>query len=61
VIHANVALARRVITELAPRVAALPQPGPYHEALRHAVMTAPDKIPSAARERLALFLDRYLG
>jgi hypothetical protein len=27
--------------------------------MRHAVLTAPDRIPDAARERLALLMERY--
>ena len=30
-----------------------------HHALAHAVMTAPESIPLAARERLGLFLNKY--
>jgi 5'-methylthioadenosine phosphorylase len=30
-------------------------------ALKHAIITQPDKIPAAARQRLALLLDKYLG
>lgn len=32
---------------------------PAKDALRNAVMTAPDAIPAEARKRLALFLDKY--
>ena len=31
------------------------------DALRHAVLTSPDAIPAAARERLALLLDPISG
>ena len=31
------------------------------DALRNAVLTSPDAIPAAARERLALLLDPILG
>lgn len=30
-------------------------------ALQYAIMTAPDAIPAEARDRLGLFLDKYLG
>ena len=30
-------------------------------ALRHAILTRPEKIPAATRHRLALLLDKYLG
>lgn len=33
--------------------------GPVKDALRHAVMTAPDAITPEARERVGLFMDRY--
>jgi 5'-methylthioadenosine phosphorylase len=29
-------------------------------ALQHALLTQPDKIPAATRQKLALFLDKYL-
>ncbi len=57
-LHANVAKAQQVIRAVAEQ----PPEGdcPSQDALRFAVMTAPDKIPAAARERLALLLDRHL-
>lgn len=33
--------------------------GPVKDALKHAVMTAPEAISPEARERVALFMDRY--
>lgn len=59
IIRQNAAAARGVIARVAPN---LPQ---EHEciaanALQSAVMTAPDRIPGATRERLSLLLDKYL-
>jgi 5'-methylthioadenosine phosphorylase len=53
-LHANLALAQQSIMALLERVDTLP-----HEsagAAKHAVMTAPDRIPSDARARLRGFL-----
>ena len=59
-IHANVALARRVIAEIVPRVLAHGGPPPMADALRHAILTAPDAIPTATRARLDLLIGRHL-
>lgn len=58
VMKTNVVNAQRVIRAVAEQ----PPEGadPAEEALKFAVMTHPDAIPAAARERLALFLDKYL-
>jgi 5'-methylthioadenosine phosphorylase len=61
VMHRNVALARRIIAGFVPRVAAYGKPAPATGALQHAIMTAPDRIPPATRERLALLIGRYVG
>jgi 5'-methylthioadenosine phosphorylase len=44
-------------------VAAMPQARTCKcgSALKHAIMTQPDKIPAATRKKLALLLDKYLG
>lgn len=59
VLKANVANAQRVVRAVAER----PPTGPDAalDALRFAVMTRPDLIPAETRERLALFLDKYLA
>jgi 5'-methylthioadenosine phosphorylase len=57
-LHANLALAQQAIVRIVAAVAGLP-----HEsagAMRHAVMTARDRIPAEARERLALLAGKYL-
>lgn len=58
VMKSNVVNAQRVIRAVAEN----PPIGgdSAEEALKFAVMTHPDAIPAAARERLALFLDKYL-
>ncbi len=60
VMKANVAKAQKVIRAAIAKVADLPD-SPAFSALEHAIMTAPDLIPDAARERLALLIDRHLG
>ncbi len=58
VLKMNAETADRV---LAKAVASLDpeRPPDCHGAMRHAVLTAPDRIPAAARERLALLMERY--
>jgi 5'-methylthioadenosine phosphorylase len=53
----NVALSRRIIRAAAPALAG-PRPCGCARALEGAVLTAPDKIPAAARKRLALLLGK---
>jgi len=55
----NVEGAKRLIRAAAPHAAAL-QHTSCDDALRNAIMTAPDSISPEARIRLALFLDKYL-
>jgi len=58
----NVEKATRLIGEVVPRVAELRDQSlgcSCGDALASAVMTAPECIPPAARERLGLFLNRY--
>jgi 5'-methylthioadenosine phosphorylase len=58
VLRKNAETADRV---LARAVASLDpdRPPDCDGAMRHAVLTAPDRIPAAARERLALLMERY--
>lgn len=60
VMAANVAHARTVLATLVPRLAQAPTCA-CQDALRYAILTEPGRIPREARDRLALFLDRYLG
>ncbi len=67
VLQRNVSRARAIIASLAQTVAALPARAdgahgcPCPSAARHAVMTAPDRVPAEARERLGLLFGRYLS
>lgn len=56
-LQANIANARRIVRAVAEQ----PPEGacPSQDALRFAVMTQPSVMPAEARQRLALFLDRY--
>lgn len=56
-LHQNVALSRRIIRAVTPSLAG-PRPCGCSRALETAVLTARDKIPAAARKRLALLLDK---
>jgi 5'-methylthioadenosine phosphorylase len=55
----NVGHAKELIRKAAPMVAAMGE-SIADNALEFAVMTAPEAIPAEARERLSLFLDKYL-
>ncbi len=59
IMNQNVGNARNLIRRAVP---ALPDPRRCGcgEALRHAIMTAPERIPVAARDRLGLLIDKYL-
>jgi 5'-methylthioadenosine phosphorylase len=57
--HQNVEQARALIRAAAPRVAAGGACA-CDSALQHAIMTAKDRIPAVARERLGLLIDKYL-
>jgi 5'-methylthioadenosine phosphorylase len=58
VIRKNVELAKQIVKGAIERIPARRTCGCV-EAARYAVMTAPDAIPAAARERLGLLLDKY--
>ncbi len=55
----NVKMARRII-RAAAGFAAKARPCTCSTALQYAIMTDPAQVPGATRERLALFLDKYL-
>lgn len=59
IMQKNVEGAKRLIRAAAPQAAALGRTS-CDDALRNAIMTAPDRISPEARIRLALFLDKYL-
>jgi len=56
----NVDHAKELIRRAAPMIADMGA-SIADDALEHAIMTAPDSIQPEARERLALFLDKYLA
>lgn len=56
----NVGNAKRLVAALAPKVAAMPRSCACGSALKHAIMTAKDRIDPAARLRLDLLLGKYL-
>lgn len=56
----NVASSQDVIRELVPRIPALRQ-CVCASALENAIITSPERIPEAARNRLSLLVDKYLG
>jgi 5'-methylthioadenosine phosphorylase len=58
-IKQNVANARDVIRSVVPRIAAGPTCR-YADALRGAIMTAPERVSPEVRERLGLLIDRHL-
>jgi 5'-methylthioadenosine phosphorylase len=58
IVRKNVALARRIVAGAVARIPAARRCG-CASAAAHAVMTAPDAIPAAARERLGIILDKY--
>jgi len=53
--------ALRVLRTVIPRLAGMPRTCPCPHALQNAIVTARDRIPPEARQRLALLVDRYLG
>ncbi len=55
----NVSAAKAIVALAAPRAARLGRL-PAHDALRGALLTAPDAISPEARLRLGLLIDRYL-
>lgn len=61
VLHANADKARRVLAELAPRIAAHPGPAPMRDAMRDALLTPRDRIPAGAHARLGPILAAILG
>jgi 5'-methylthioadenosine phosphorylase len=59
VMQANVAKAQKVLRTAVGKIAGAPE-SPAWSALRFAIMTSPQLIPAAARERLALLIDPHL-
>jgi 5'-methylthioadenosine phosphorylase len=61
VLHANVALSRRIVQRIAAGLPVSTTELPYPRALEHAIITAPERIPEATRARLDLILGHYLA
>jgi len=59
VMHANVKTAQEIVREAARRLTGARTCG-CGEALQHALMTAPDRIPPATRKKLALLVSHRL-
>ncbi|MGE0643076.1 MAG: S-methyl-5'-thioadenosine phosphorylase [Nitrospira sp.] len=59
ILHRNVALAKQIIRTVMPFFADS-RDCACHHALDHAILTAPKRIPAAARKRLAILIDRTL-
>jgi 5'-methylthioadenosine phosphorylase len=55
VAHRNAANVTELVARSVPRIAAL-GPSPWHDVLTGAVMTAPDRVPDAARARVAALM-----
>lgn len=60
IVRQNVVVAQEVIRALAPTVSAFEGDCPMRGILRHAIMTSPDRIPTATRERLDLLIGSYV-
>lgn len=59
-LHRNVALAKQILRAVMPAFTT-PVECPCHRALDNAILTAPNRIPSAARKKLSLLIDRALS
>jgi len=55
----NAINAQKAIQEAVKRLSLNPPESAAHSALKYAVLTPPDKIPSAIKEKLALLLKKY--
>ncbi len=58
-LHRNVALAKHILRSAMPSFAD-PIDCPCHRALDNAILTAPKRIPTAVRKKLAVLIDRAL-
>jgi 5'-methylthioadenosine phosphorylase len=59
-LHQNAANAQQVIQETVRRISANPPASKAHSALKNAILTPLDKVPSQTKEKLALLLQKYL-
>ena len=60
VLMANVDKGKRIVADVAPRIAAHDGPPPHHDALRTAILTPREAITQQARDRLGPILAPYL-
>lgn len=60
VLMRNVALSRRILRRLAAELPVTTDELPYPDALEHAIITAPERVPAATRARLDLILGHRL-
>jgi len=60
-LRANALLAQTILHAAAVEVDRQRPPSPAHHALRHALMTPPDRVPPATRRRTDLFTRPYWG
>ncbi|MGC9399341.1 MAG: S-methyl-5'-thioadenosine phosphorylase [Anaerolineae bacterium] len=59
-LQANIEIARQALVELVPRLATREKHCDCADALRNAIITAPDRIPEETRQRLQALLAPYL-
>jgi 5'-methylthioadenosine phosphorylase len=56
----NATNAQQVIQETVRRLAQNPPPSEAHSALKYAILTPLDKAPEATKQKLSIFLEKYL-
>lgn len=59
-LHKNAANAQKVIQETVRRITEHPPISTAHSALKYAIITPLDKAPAETKEKLSLFLQKYL-
>lgn len=57
----NLEMAKQVLTDVVPQIAAIPAPNPIHSALKGTLTTAADKIAPAQQKKLRPFMKNLLG
>jgi 5'-methylthioadenosine phosphorylase len=60
-LHRNATNAQKVIQETVRRLSENPPTSEAHSALKYAILTPLDKVPTATQEKLKLLLNKYLG
>jgi 5'-methylthioadenosine phosphorylase len=60
-LRSNATLAQQIIALAAQRIEAQRPPSGAHQALRNALMTAPEQVPAETRLRNELFTSPYWG